>query len=955
MIGATPELDELVGDGRRLDPRLWVPSVIAMAHDAGARRFTVASAVRLRCAGKDGSPLSTKLGKGVGDLHYPTFPAPLRDLERQRRFAEALGRHPLSANQRDDLLTSPTTLTAAGTLASPSDPLWLIDPALAAVSPVAPERQLHAELHAYRSITRLCRPFDTSRWARGVAERALTGDADDEEREAVYQQLLNAPETIGRGSWPVLKRSPVFRDHRGEWAASNDLVLTRVGRRIEPALRFPSDAVARNATLMKRLAIRSKLIGADLVAYANVVAERSDLAPDFEQVLIRHRPLLTRPTIKRLESIAFLLSSNGELIAPAKALIRTPNLLKCVGPDAAFVAGTHRALYDRLGCSSEPRSDDILRYLDRLRETGSGPTHPNALYPALVEALRAEKALESVVDEPVIFDAGEWHSPGEVLLGRRNRSIFGAALPVIHGGLERMYQALGADVTPREHHWRRFLEWLDSQSDNGRRRLSRAQRAVVRAAYVRLGRLPDSLPSNWHVLLDTEGHLHTRTEVSGRRFLIDDDPPTARVVREQGLPIAFADLDDPSTRRLYESVGTIPLTIARRSLGFTVGQDRSGPPGFVESKTLARLQQPAFSSAVYAVAAADRSSSLAPRRTFSRRLRQLTRVSFVTSLMERYRLDRYELDVPRDVAVIDRRIALSFMRSRSEVNGAIARAVASLVDNSTATQRPLADAIFRILSCDSTDEIQRYLAWRGVAWSPDAGDASFDDLIAEEESIADDVLAQVGEALQEQLGQIKSGPPAPAPVASPKPPSDPPGPSLPRPLPALNEVELSATQPAAWTPPERGLGGGGGGGGGGRVRTPAEEARDREVGRRGEELVLEDERKRVQALGFAPERVVWAAAENAAANHDIRSVDAVGDDIWLEVKSTTGRHGRFDWPLAEFELALRARDRYVLCRVYEADSTSPVLVREPDPIAKLANGTMRLDISGLSAEIAPLR
>jgi hypothetical protein len=72
------------------------------------------------------------------------------------------------------------------------------------------------------------------------------------------------------------------------------------------------------------------------------------------------------------------------------------------------------------------------------------------------------------------------------------------------------------------------------------------------------------------------------------------------------------------------------------------------------------------------------------------------------------------------------------------------------------------------------------------------------------------------------------------------------------------------------------------------------------------------------------------------------------------VKSTTGRHGRFDWQRAEFELALRERDRYVLCRVYEADSINPTLRREQDPVGKMLAGRMRLDISSLAAEVAPL-
>jgi hypothetical protein len=43
-----------------------------------------------------------------------------------------------------------------------------------------------------------------------------------------------------------------------------------------------------------------------------------------------------------------------------------------------------------------------------------------------------------------------------------------------------------------------------------------------------------------------------------------------------------------------------------------------------------------------------------------------------------------------------------------------------------------------------------------------------------------------------------------------------------------------------------------------------------------------------------------------------------GADLLDEVKSTTGRDGQFSWPAAKFRLAVRARRRYVLQRVYEA-------------------------------------
>lgn len=85
-----------------------------------------------------------------------------------------------------------------------------------------------------------------------------------------------------------------------------------------------------------------------------------------------------------------------------------------------------------------------------------------------------------------------------------------------------------------------------------------------------------------------------------------------------------------------------------------------------------------------------------------------------------------------------------------------------------------------------------------------------------------------------------------------------------------------------------------------------------------------------------------------------RSVDSDGGDLWIEVKATTGRHGQFDWPRGEFELALAERDRYVLYRVYEADTTHATYRDQRDPVGAILAGKMKLDVSGLAAEMAPL-
>ncbi len=113
---------------------------------------------------------------------------------------------------------------------------------------------------------------------------------------------------------------------------------------------------------------------------------------------------------------------------------------------------------------------------------------------------------------------------------------------------------------------------------------------------------------------------------------------------------------------------------------------------------------------------------------------------------------------------------------------------------------------------------------------------------------------------------------------------------------------------------------------------------------------------RVRAMGHErPEEVVvWTAAHDPGADHDIRSIDQNGLTRWIEVKSTTGTDGRFDWPRKEFEKALNERERYELWRVYKADAASPIAKFFPDPTSLLQHSQLTLDIGTLRAELEPL-
>jgi len=100
--------------------------------------------------------------------------------------------------------------------------------------------------------------------------------------------------------------------------------------------------------------------------------------------------------------------------------------------------------------------------------------------------------------------------------------------------------------------------------------------------------------------------------------------------------------------------------------------------------------------------------------------------------------------------------------------------------------------------------------------------------------------------------------------------------------------------------------------------------------------------------------VIWVSKTSPAANYDIRSIDERGREIWIEVKATVGRTGRFSWPKSEFLLAVAKRRRYVLHRVFEADTVSPTVVEVQDPFGRFESGLLTIDLDTLSADIGSL-
>lgn len=124
---------------------------------------------------------------------------------------------------------------------------------------------------------------------------------------------------------------------------------------------------------------------------------------------------------------------------------------------------------------------------------------------------------------------------------------------------------------------------------------------------------------------------------------------------------------------------------------------------------------------------------------------------------------------------------------------------------------------------------------------------------------------------------------------------------------------------------------------------PVDHARDdemkRTIGHRGEEVVFEREKARVRQFGD-DDLVVWVSQQNPFAPYDIESVDADGQRIYIEVKSTTSADPTEAFPISKAELltAMRERSRYYIYRVTSVSTATPSIFRYQDPAGLLASG-----------------
>ena len=954
-----PDFDGFLGLSRCLDVKLAMNKrVVDLSSECGAQRFGPDSLVRLRCAGEDATGTRTHpKDHGQGAWYFTDYDWQIRQHPMQMSFAQALDKVRLTADHKADLLNSVTTLAADSSLHALSEPLHVVPSDVWEACPVPLSQRLHPDLAGFKALARLAKKFDLTDWIRSTARRTRNNEVSDEERHALMNVILSRQGRFDAGTLRILLGSPILLDHHGQWVEPRKITVRRAkgAKALAPVLSFAAPSYAKDAELARRLSFRTAVDGNDLVNLAEWVSVHPDAPNQFEDALLEFRRAVRPAQWRRLGEIECLRSSNGSLATPQNLYIRTSEVLEVLGNHASYVEGSNRALYEQMGCKTLPLSSDIADAIEQNRSS-SNPT-PDALYTALVVALRRERcSVKTYADEAIIWTGKGYASPSDTLV-TLDPGLFGDAVAIVRqrsGKATEALRALGCRMRPIQEDWVQLIASISQSTGTNGTVLESDRRRLLRA----YTELPNGIPDDSRLtrrsfVLGRDSHLHEPS-----RIFIDDYPQLAELFAPS---VPFVEDSNQAALRFYASCGVRRLSEIAILLQSKIGNAIDAPNRIGVTKTKRQLNSASFRSSLLALAKREMADRHEPTTTGlkANRLPRIETLTFVDSISREYRLGSTRARIPINYYWAGVSHLVVATQSRTAFRDAVSYALAEAVSDSPRTAQMLASAIYRLLECDSSEEIAEFLANRGIPWQRDVesevwGEETDSEGLGEhpridDESIAEHIRASLQRAsLSKQTNQSGTSTPTPPNqpnTAESKPQS--------RVLPPIGDV-VATEIPSSGTPIAIPVGGSGGGGVGGGW-TPPDPEWDHRLGERGEEIVYLQEVKRLREAGYeSPEALVcWVARDNPTADHDIRSVAEDGDTLWIEVKSTSGSDGNFDWPESEVAKAMAEPEHYVLCRVYRVNSTNPLVKRFPNPLSMIELGRMRLGLGSVRAQVEP--
>ncbi len=948
-----PEYDGFFDPDDYLDGNLATNGpIIKLSSVCGAKRFGPDSLIRLKCAGEDASRLLTK-PQDQGNWYFMDFDRVIRQLPTQIKFAQALDRTRLSDNHKKDLSNSPTTLAADDSL-RPLLELYLVPPDAREACPLPPSQRLHPDLAEFRSLRRLATKYDMTTWIKSTARRSEEGLATAEQRRALMKFILARRGNFDAGTLSLLRRSPVLLDHRGHWVEPRKIMIrqARGARALAEVLSFPARSYAEDSELRRRLSFRTKLDGEDLVDLAERVSTHPDLANSFETALLRHHNLVKPGQWRRLKEIECLRSSDGTLKSPQELYVRTRDTLELLGDTVAYAEGLSRALQVKMGCNVLPRSSDIVAAIHQNRRSDN-PT-ADTLYVALLEAIRRERrSIITFSDEDIVWTPLGYVSPSKALVSSSHAELFAGSVPVARPRSEKAVnalRALGCRTRPTPEDWVRLITSI-SQSVGTDGVVSNADRLRLRRAYAELRNgIPDGAGfGGLNFVLCRDGRLRNPNHA-----YIDDYPQLAILLGDR---VPIADDIGQGALRFYDSCGVKRLSDAAILSRTQIGSSQEEPNRIGVTKLKRQLDSRVFRSALSVLINREVSErpgvDAAPLRVSH--LPRIESLVFVDSILHKYQLGDVCATIQARHLWQGETLYVVSPQTRTTFRDTVSYALAETLTGSTGNARMCVSAIYRLLDCNSSEEIAEFLVHRGIPWQMNL---TFEDWGLEREADWSEDQHSDGESIAEQFGDSltaslvrRAGNAATNPIRTPGKPLTTDPKSVRRELPPIEEVLAQELTTVGTQITARGVGGVSRGGGGGW--SPRDPEWDSLLGERGEEIAYLLELERVREAGHEPPEsvVTWVSRDDPTADHDIRSIAKDGAPLWIEVKSTSGSDGNFDWPESEVAKAMAEREHYVLCRVYRVDSNSPLMKRFHDPLSMIESGQIRLGLGSVRAQV----
>ena len=702
--------------------------------------------------------------------------------------------------------------------------------------------------------------------------------------------------------------------------------------------------------------IRDRLNGADLVAFAVQIEHRPQCAERFERLLGDNHRLITQVVVKRLLNVPFLRAKSGVLAAPSTLHLDTPANRRTIADDNKLVAGSNKALYRRLQIREHPAVDTLIAMISDARSRSEPPPRPEIIYTAIASAFDRERRPKSKLkDDPILWVDSAYHAASDVVVGTHISRVFDGVVPVFRRSDEiaRAYIRLGASPEAKDEHWVKLFQRVHDNWDG--KPLSSIRISMLKECYRQRGSqgLPNGLDLK-KCLVATNGLLYSLNELRVGRLLENDFPALADALAASSSPLGVVDMHD-QVRPFFLRLGLQHLSSFAGTGSPIFGAPATPPlwfkPHYYQS-IVTMMQRKIFPKALHATALRLRHSfpgfSAANPEALARRLHDIGGLAFYFRDLAGVLVGAVKPRVPVEAAVGEGVVGLVAPRTKLDFQQLVAQALAEVAGAANVAQtRALSTAILPLVLCRTVEDIVVLMERMGVdirEWArPDEPELEFD--ASSDDELGEEIIRQVMHSLATAGGpEISADSGSDRIVAQSTPPC-----SSPAPLPDLDSVGLTVTVPSDrtvqshpsqlvrsgdWMP-----------------RNASEVARDREIGLRGEELIYRMEIERLRNAGHPdPETVViWASPNDPGADHDIRSIDEAGRPRWIEVKSTTGNDGRFDWSRNEFERAMRERHRYELWRVYRATSNAPVAKCFRNPAKLLGEARLHLELGSFRA------